>query len=234
KISSEDLDHLIMLQMMGNDEITQSYLNTLQDKYTQVVDPANLPTHTGGNQSDDIRKYPNHTGGNQQLKPGSIPNHTGNGENQSGVASNHTGNTEGKPDVGGNTTVTPIPDGTTKDNLAYLAEGRDNRLPIPETTVAGNGLKIESNSKHTPGAQGFRPNAGIEPRDSLSIFEGSVSIDSDKHRYAKDSNGHIHRFSPNNTGAYHWSGSTGDSKNKLELTGKVKSRLQKQEGWKIK
>ncbi|SCZ70679.1 MULTISPECIES: hypothetical protein [Photorhabdus] len=30
KISSEDLDHLIMLQMMGNDEITQSYLNTLE------------------------------------------------------------------------------------------------------------------------------------------------------------------------------------------------------------
>ncbi|SCZ74298.1 Large exoprotein involved in heme utilization or adhesion, partial [Photorhabdus luminescens] len=234
KISSEDLDHLIMLQMMGNDEITQSYLNTLQNKYTQVAHPTDLPTHTGGDQSGDIRKYPNHTGGNQQLEPGSIPNHTGNEENLSGVEPNHTGNTEGKPDVGGNTTVTPIPDGATKDNLAYLAEGRDNRLPIPETTVADNGLKIESNSKHTPGAQGFRPNAGIEPRDSLSIFEGSVSIDSDKHRYAKDTNGHIHRFSPNNTGVYHWSGSTGDSKNKLELTGKVKSRLQKQEGWKIK
>ena len=64
--------------------------------------------------------------------------------------SSHTGNTSGVPDTGGNTTVTPIPDGVNKDDLAYLAEGRDNRLPIPEFTVASNGLKVESSTKHTP------------------------------------------------------------------------------------
>ncbi|WP_339427075.1 HNH/endonuclease VII fold putative polymorphic toxin [Photorhabdus heterorhabditis] len=132
KISSEDLDHLIMLQMMGNDAITESYLNTLQDKYTQVANPTDLPTHTGGDQSGDIRKYPNHTGGNQQLEPGSIPNHTGNEENRSGVAPNHTGNTEDKLDVGGNTTVTPIPDGPKKDDFIYQAKGEkpENYSPV--------------------------------------------------------------------------------------------------------
>ncbi|HEY0210185.1 hypothetical protein [Acerihabitans sp.] len=132
------------------------------------------------------------------------------------------------------TTVTPIPAGPGRDELAYLAEGRDNRLPIPEAIVASNGLKVESNTKHTPGARGFRPNAGVEPRDSLKIFEGSVTIGSDKHRYAKDPNGCIHRFSPDNIGAYHWSGSTGDLHNKLQLTEKVKSQLQKQEDWKTR
>lgn len=33
KISAEDLDHLITLEMMGNDEITSKYLSSLQDKY---------------------------------------------------------------------------------------------------------------------------------------------------------------------------------------------------------
>ncbi|UYA60503.1 Hemolysin [Pectobacterium sp. F1-1] len=32
-LSSEELDHLIRLNMMGNDEITVKYLNSLQDKY---------------------------------------------------------------------------------------------------------------------------------------------------------------------------------------------------------
>ncbi len=118
KISSEDLDHLIMLQMMGNDEITQSYLNTLQDKYTQVANPTNLPTHTGGDQSGDIRKYPN-----------------------------HTGNTEGKPDVGSNTTVTPIPDGPTKDELIYLSDSNEY-VPSPKHAPGGWGTPMDlTNSK---------------------------------------------------------------------------------------
>jgi len=42
KITSDELDHLITLQMMGNNEITEKYLNSLQDKYA--------PAHTGGDQ----------------------------------------------------------------------------------------------------------------------------------------------------------------------------------------
>lgn len=118
----------------------------------------------------------------------------------------------------GNTTVVPIPDGPNKDDLAYLAEGRDNKLPIPEATVASNGLKVESNSKHTPGAQGFRPNAGTEPRNSLDLFEHSIATKDPKIRLSIDNNGNIHRFfntSKDGTGTFHWSGSTGDGKNAL-------------------
>lgn len=44
----------------------------------------------------------------------------------------HTGNTEGKPDVGGNTTVTPIPDGPSRNDFIYLNEkipGLENVRP---------------------------------------------------------------------------------------------------------
>lgn len=33
KLSADELDHLITLEMMGNDEITGNYLSALQDKY---------------------------------------------------------------------------------------------------------------------------------------------------------------------------------------------------------
>lgn len=206
KISAEDLDHLITLKMMGNDEITDRYLSSLQDKYAL--------SHTGGNQI--INPGPNNTGGDQTTT-GNVPAHTGNNQ-ASGQGVTNTGNTEGVPDTGGNTMVTPIPDGPSKDDLAYLAEGRDNRLPIPESTVASNGLKVESNTKHTPGAQGFRPNAGIEPRNSLDLFEHSIATKDPKVRLSIDNDGNIHRFfntSKDGTGAFHWSGSTGDGKNAL-------------------
>jgi len=33
KMTSDELDHLVTLKMMGNDEITGKYLSSLQDKY---------------------------------------------------------------------------------------------------------------------------------------------------------------------------------------------------------
>lgn len=115
----------------------------------------------------------------------------------------------------------------------YVA-GTVNRLPIPEPTVANNGLTVESNTKHTPGAQGFRPSAGIEPRNSLELFGNSISVDGNKARYSMGIDGSIHRFFPDNVGTYHWSGSTGDSKNPMQLDNKTKAQLRKQEGWRIK
>ncbi|WP_240043961.1 VENN motif pre-toxin domain-containing protein, partial [Erwinia persicina] len=95
---------------------------------------------------------------------------------------------------------------------------KDNRLPIPEATVANNGFKIESNPKHTPGAPGSRPSAGVEPKNSLSLFENSISTKDPKIRLSIDNNGNIHRFfntSKDGSGTYHWSGSAGDGKNSL-------------------
>jgi filamentous haemagglutinin family N-terminal domain len=42
KMTSDELEHLVTLEMMGNDEITSKYLSSLQDKYS--------PAHTGGDQ----------------------------------------------------------------------------------------------------------------------------------------------------------------------------------------
>lgn len=115
---------------------------------------------------------------------------------------------------------------------------KGSAIPVPTPTKASNGLVYQSNSKHTLGGEGNRPNAGIEPKNSLTIFENSVPLAikgrEHKARYALDSNGNVHRFSPDNTGSYHWSGSTADQRNKLELPNDVKAALRKQEGWKLK
>lgn len=130
------------------------------------------------------------------------PSHTGNNDGQVNTGPNHTGNTEGAPDLPSH-----------MENQGY-----DPRLPIPEVTTASNGLKIESNTKHTPGAQGSRPNAGIEPKNSLDLFERSIATKDPKVRLSIDNDGNIHRFfntSKDGTGTFHWSGSTGDGKNAL-------------------
>ncbi|MCT4701374.1 VENN motif pre-toxin domain-containing protein [Enterobacteriaceae bacterium H20N1] len=221
KISAEDLDHLITLKMMGNDEVTEKYLSFLQDQYA--------PSHTG-NSDGQVNIGPNHTGNNNsQVNIG--PNHTGNNDSQIDTGANHTG---------GDQSVAQLPNNTGNAEGAPVLpnhmenQGYDPRLPIPEVTTASNGLKVESNTKHTPGAQGFRPNAGIEPKNSLELFGSSVSIDGNKARYSIGTDGSIHRYFPDNTGTYHWSGSTGDSNNPMQLDNKTKAQLRKQEGWKIK
>ncbi|HCV65646.1 MAG TPA: filamentous hemagglutinin [Serratia sp.] len=111
KMTSDELDHLVTLKMMGNDEITGKYLSSLQDKYA--------PAHTGGDQIAE--SGPTNTGGKQTLDPSGTPTHTGNNQSSDQGATN-TGNTEGKPDTGGNSTVTPIPDGPNKDDYIYQSE----------------------------------------------------------------------------------------------------------------
>ncbi|WP_407345166.1 hemolysin/hemagglutinin-like protein HecA precursor [Dickeya ananatis] len=114
--------------------------------------------------------------------------------------------------------------------------GTGSAIPVPESVMASNGLKYKSNPKHTPGGDGNRPNAGIEPKDSLDLF--AQSIPSSKQypnkevRVSVDGQGNVHRFEGTN-GEYHWNGSSGDEKNKL--TGKqIPSDIQKQLGVRIK
>ncbi|MER0497576.1 hemagglutinin repeat-containing protein [Aeromonas hydrophila] len=208
KMSSDELDHLITLSMMGNDEITEKYIISLQDKYG---------LHTGGNQLDGEFKLPQHTGRDPKVDSTLVLTHTGNDKPNADSITN-TGNTDSKPDVGSSTTVTPLSEATSKDDLLYLSERVDNRLPIPEPIIASNGFKVESNTKHTPGAPGFRPNAGIEPKNSMDLFEHSIATKDPKVRLSIDNDGNIHRFfntSKDGTGTYHWSGSSGDGKNAL-------------------
>ncbi|CAH2901590.1 MAG: Putative large exoprotein involved in heme utilization or adhesion of ShlA/HecA/FhaA family [uncultured Paraburkholderia sp.] len=102
-------------------------------------------------------------------------------------------------------------------STATLASGNDNRLPIPETVTADNGLEVTSNPKHTPGMRGNNPTAGTEPRNSLDLFNSSVS-GGDSVRYAIDASGNINRFSSDRNGVFHWSGSTGDTSVPLNVS----------------
>jgi len=93
-----------------------------------------------------------------------------------------------------------------------------NQLPIPEPVIAKNGLKVESNTKHTPGMPGNRPNAGVEPKNSLELFNSSIE-GGPKTRYAIDSSGNINRFiNDGRGGPYHWAGSTNDLSVPLDVS----------------
>lgn len=181
--------------------------------------------YKGGNLSTiNDKPIPNNTGGNQiptlvPPLPGLVPpenlapNNTGHGDGLDNIEIQH--------DTGGNQipeAIPALPGYQIPDNdWQNNALTADNRLPIPEKTTASNGLDVESNTKHTPGAPGFRPNAGVEPKNSLDLFEKSVPTGDPKVRLAIDNEGNIHRFSNSSkdgTGSYHWSGSTGD-KNSL-------------------
>jgi len=230
-LSSSERDYVFSVAMSGKADLIERLTPEQRAAYNYMV---------GQDQQGLITVFPKP---DRELTDGKLinPGHsdqqgivnTGNNQPlESGPT--HTGNSDGLVNTGGTSTVTPLPDGPSKDDLAYLAEGRDNRLPIPESIVANNGLKVESNTKHTPGARGFRPNAGTEPRNSLELFENSISLVGNKARYSIGSDGSIHRYFPDNTGTYHWSGSTGDLKNPMQLENKTKAQLRKQEGWKIK
>uniref|UniRef100_UPI0038BC57E6 hemagglutinin repeat-containing protein n=1 Tax=Caballeronia glebae TaxID=1777143 RepID=UPI0038BC57E6 len=114
---------------------------------------------------------------------------------------------------------TPIADTVSGwiDSVKTMAAGDRNRMPIPETVTAGNGLQVQSNPKHTPGMSGNNKNAGTEPDNSLELFNNSVPGKSNS-RYAIDESGNINRYSSDGNVVYHWSGSTGDSKTPLDVS----------------
>ncbi len=53
KMTSDELEHLVTLKMMGNDEITSKYLSSLQDKY--APDAASNP-NIGKDLTDEQKK----------------------------------------------------------------------------------------------------------------------------------------------------------------------------------
>ncbi|MBS9444366.1 hypothetical protein [Photorhabdus heterorhabditis] len=102
--------------------------------------------------------------------------------------------------------------------------------------TANNGLVYKSNPKHTLGGDGNRRNAGIEPKDSLKLFENSIpsskNYGNKEVRFAKNEKGNIHRFEGTN-GEYHWNGSSGDIKNQL-TSKQIPSDIQKKLGVRLK
>jgi RHS repeat-associated protein len=76
-----------------------------------------------------------------------------------------------------------------------------------EGAVAGSdkGPRLVSNPKHHPNS------ASPEPGDVADLFKKSI-VDSDGRRWAKGSDGTIHRFSAESNGEVHWNGSTAGTK----------------------
>lgn len=107
--------------------------------------------------------------------------------------------------------------GYVPSNATLASGGNNDRLPIPDTVTADNGLQVESNPKHTPGMPGNNPSAGTEPSNSLELFNSSIS-GGDGVRYAIDSSGNINRFYSDGNGVFHWSGSTGDASAPLNVS----------------
>ncbi|WP_230473046.1 VENN motif pre-toxin domain-containing protein [Enterobacillus tribolii] len=93
-----------------------------QDKNANVSGPTDLPTNTGGDQLVDAGQFPNNTGGKQTLYPNEVSNDTGHHGEVTDVGKNHTGNDSGVPDIGDITTITPISDNPSLDDLIYLNE----------------------------------------------------------------------------------------------------------------
>ena len=93
-------------------------------------------------------------------------------------------------------------------------------VPVKNKTKSStNGLFYQSNTKHTPGQPGYRPNAGIELRNSMDLFDKSVSSSiNPNHRYTYDSETNtLHRFFSDNSGeTWHWSGSTNQGVNSIK------------------
>lgn len=152
--------------------------------------------------------------------PGSVaevnngPQHTGNTNPPENNNPIHTGG-EQIPDVSGPSIVGGGSLGgadSSYDGVLLATDAtRDPRLPIKEPTIGSNGLKIESNGRHTPGMPGYNTNAGTEPKNSLDLFNNSIPGERSDKRYTIDENGNIHRFvSDGRGGAFHWNGSTGD------------------------
>lgn len=113
-LSNDEKMNLIYVASL-NDPSLFSQLNDAQKAAYESLTGKTI-TSTGGTQI--INPGPSNIGGDQTVT-GNVPSNTGNNQS-SGQGATNTGNTDGNPNTGGNTTVTPIPEGPGKDDLAYL------------------------------------------------------------------------------------------------------------------
>lgn len=117
KMTSDELEHLVTLQMMGNDEITGKYLSSLQDKYA--------PSHTGGNQqagTESLGKLENPV---QDVNKGTAlvtPNQT---DKNSPLI---TISPETQPGKNDGIFINPKP--TENTSTGYISESSDKNSPI--------------------------------------------------------------------------------------------------------
>lgn len=131
---------------------------------------------------------------------------------------------------------------------AVWVHNNNKSCPVPEPrksekhkTADGEPLTYKSNSKHTLGGDGNRPDAGIEPRNSFELFEDSKVSSKNGKRYTYEkSTDTVHRFAPSggNGTEWHWNGSEHqgplNSLDPAEIPGDIKKIFTKEYGVKWK
>ncbi|WP_268993461.1 VENN motif pre-toxin domain-containing protein [Rosenbergiella nectarea] len=95
----------------------------------------------------------------------------------------HTGNSDGLVNTGGTSTVTPLPDGPSKDDLAYLSEGSNKYIPSPKHASGGWGTKMD-----------------LSDTKAQEVIDNSIQ--GGKQRYGM-SDGKLYEFQPDNAGGWH-------------------------------
>jgi RHS repeat-associated protein len=95
--------------------------------------------------------------------------------------------------------------GGTTDDKSSAQSGASSSAGAPPPDEEDDKAELESNEKHHPNSE------SPEPADTSKLYENSIA-DKSGVRWAKDSNGVIHRFSRPSNGKTHWNGSTGGKK----------------------
>lgn len=114
RITADELNHITTLSTAGNPAITGHYLSSLPDKYTGNTQLPDTTLRNTARSQPLALQAPGHTGNNQI----------------SGQEITHTGKTAGVTDTRIKATITLTPDGLSKANLAYLADGyKPNKGP---------------------------------------------------------------------------------------------------------
>ncbi|WP_448884759.1 hemagglutinin repeat-containing protein [Citrobacter telavivensis] len=170
-LSNDEKMNLIYVASL-NDPSLLSQLNDAQKAAYESLTGKTI-TSTGGTQV--INPGPSNTGGDQTVT-GNVPTNTGNNKpSDQGVT--NTGNTDGNPDTGSNTVVTPIPEGPSKDDLAYL-----------DKITQGEHASIRN--------QEGRP-VGAVINDVQKSRPADILVQDDGRWVVKGSNGNIHIIEPN-------------------------------------
>ena len=175
-LSNDEQMNLIYVASLND----PSLLSQLNDAQKAAYESLTGKTITSTDGTQVINPGPSNTGGDQTVT-GNVPSNTGNNQ-PSGQGVTNTGNTDGNPDTGGNTTVTPIPEGPSKDGLAYLS-GDNKYVPSPKHGAGGWGTPMDLS-------------------DSKAQEVLNNSIQGGKQRYGV-ADGKVYEFQPDNVGGWH-------------------------------
>ncbi|UXN35329.1 hypothetical protein N8E86_03720 [Avibacterium paragallinarum] len=174
-ISQDDFEHFITLSMMGNDEVTQKYLNYLTVKYSHSE--IKLPSHTGGHQLEN-KPIQTHTGGNQIIDNG-LPNNTGGIPIDVNIPSHIEGSPILEQDKTGHIlSGSEVQVGDWKENILHSTNYIDR--PKQKVNSSSIGDIVRTPDTNPEDFLRLKGNQGLKNRYTGEIWEKSETQHSDK------------------------------------------------------